>query len=206
MREVQHEPAELEKAINELRERHRSDTHHAGLKLESRQKQQDSWEAELGRVQELLNETERKLQTEAALMRSNREENTNVVAKLEAEKSSAKEKLLKTREQEQKFSARLAEMQRGGSSEQARLTGECTDLMRLRDLQLRESEARLEALRKERKGKLVALEDRLGEEFELQRRALGAAGSDNSRYRRLVGDAGGGPEGRGGRRRAERDA
>eukprot|EP00747_Dinoflagellata_sp_TGD_P123942 gnl/TRDRNA2_/TRDRNA2_173910_c1_seq1.p1 gnl/TRDRNA2_/TRDRNA2_173910_c1~~gnl/TRDRNA2_/TRDRNA2_173910_c1_seq1.p1 ORF type:complete len:887 (-),score=249.06 gnl/TRDRNA2_/TRDRNA2_173910_c1_seq1:76-2736(-) len=178
----------LDQQIAELQDRHRSDMHHANLKLEANRKQIELLETEINRVQDGLNEAERRLQADTAIMRTTRTESTSTIMRLEAERTSAQEKLAHMKEQERKLATEVDEKQRTTNSERSRLTRELTDLMKNHDQQVRDAAARLDTLRMQHESELHQLEGRRRIEAEQQQHALEAAQAENCRLRRLVGE------------------
>lgn len=189
---AQAEPSEkighLDRAIGELREVHEADGQQVELALEQNRKQIQARQAELAAAQQSLQETEQKLKAETDAMREARAKHSQELAALEDQLKGHKVKHEQSKEGERKMVAQLEQTQRTNSSEQARLTQELSDLMKLQEQQSSEADMCLETSRKQRENEMAVLQGRLSAEIESQDRALADAEGDNMRLQRLVGD------------------
>eukprot|EP00746_Dinoflagellata_sp_MGD_P016167 gnl/MRDRNA2_/MRDRNA2_136363_c0_seq1.p1 gnl/MRDRNA2_/MRDRNA2_136363_c0~~gnl/MRDRNA2_/MRDRNA2_136363_c0_seq1.p1 ORF type:complete len:919 (-),score=255.21 gnl/MRDRNA2_/MRDRNA2_136363_c0_seq1:47-2803(-) len=190
--EAQQEPAmkinTLDQALQELGERHRSDLHHANLKRESYQKQIESLETELNRVQELLNEGEKKLQIETVAMKAARQANISMRSNLDQERSAVLAKLENAKASNQALEGKIQIETKNGEQKVSQISKELAALRKTLQTDVTSSEERVKAVQAEYASDLKSKEAFSKGELERERNRLDDLMRENERLRRFIGE------------------
>mmetsp|Transcript_17695 Transcript_17695/g.41103 ORF Transcript_17695/g.41103 Transcript_17695/m.41103 type:complete len:1010 (+) Transcript_17695:69-3098(+) len=179
--------AALEKAVNELQQRHKAEVSRTTSRLEASQERAKALETEIRKQQELLDETELRLQSDTEMTRKAKAETATALGRLESEKVAASEKLEQCQQTERRLAAELEALRSSGSAEQARLNKELADLNRNIEKQAREAQIKMDNLRTRRERELVLSESRMRSEIDRQDQKWEAARAENVRWRNLTG-------------------
>lgn len=190
--EAQQDPAmkinALDQALHELGERHRSDFHHANLKKESYQKQIESLETELNRVQELLNEGEKKLQIETAGMKAARQANISMRSTLEQERGAVLAKLDNAQSVNKALEDKIQIQAKHGEEKISQLSKELGALRKTAQGEIAKSEERVKSVQVEYESELKSKEAYAKGELDRGRNRLDDLMRENERLRRFIGE------------------